>query len=159
MTAITPLVTTEDINLSLNGRYSGSTDDPSGVNSYYFWNVRLSSGSVLAQINLASYYLTGILGETKMAASDNATYYHLRTAELDYASMRVLTLLSGDVIVDGYSITAGITIQNPLLLATFRNLIQEFKEASQLHLRILQPIAVSMNSDIPTYRDTAPSYF
>ena len=153
MSTITPIVTCEDIRLSLNGTYT------SGSNTYSFWNVSLSSGSVLAQINLANYYITGLLGESKMAATDNTTFYHLRTAELDYSCMRVLTLLSGDVIVDGFSFTAGATVQQPLLLATFRNLIQDFRDAAMLHLRILQPIAVSAESDVSTYHDTAPSVF
>jgi hypothetical protein len=150
-TSIYPIVTCEDVRQVLNGTYSGS--------SYVFWNVPLSSGSVLAQINMANYYLTGVLGQDKMAATDDVTFYHLRAAELDYSCMRVLTLLSGDVIVDGFSITAGITIQQPLLLATYRNLIAEFKEAAQLHLRAIQPLSVSAESNEPTYRDTAPSYY
>jgi hypothetical protein len=149
--SLTPKVTTEDVRLALNGTITGS--------NYYFWGQSITSGSVLAQINLANYYLYGILGTDVMDSVDTITFYHVKTCELDYSCMRLLCLLSGDVIVDGFYITAGITIQQPSLLSTYRLLISEFKESAQLHLRAIQPIAVSGESDTTTYRETAPSYF
>lgn len=154
MVDFNPKVTCEDIRLILNGVFSGST------NNYWFWGQEITSGSVLAQINAANYFLMGILGETDMNYPINDVLgYHIKTAELDYSCMRLLVLLSGDVIVDGFNFTAGLTVQQPLLLATFRNLISEFKESAQNHLRAIQKIAVTAETDQPTYRDTAPSYF
>ncbi len=150
---LTQIVTCEDVRLALNGTTGSS------ATTYQFWSQEISSGSVLAQINLSHIFINGLLGTTKMASTDDTTFYHLRATELDYAAMRVLVLLSGDVITDGFSITAGITIQNPLLLATYRQLVADFKEQAQLHLRLIQPLAVSADSDIPSVRDTAPSYF
>ena len=153
MVDFTPKVTTEDIRLTLNGQWSGSEDN------YYFWNQSVSSGSVLAQINLANYFLYGILGASLMNTTDEVAAYHVKTCELDYSCMRLLTVLSGDVIVDGFNWTAGITVQQPALLPTFRMLIEEFKASAILHLRALQPIAVSSEGPTTTYRGTAPSMF
>ena len=153
MTIPTPVITTEDLRLTLNGTTGSSTTE------YVFWGQTISSGSVLAQINLANYYLYGVLGKTVMDSTDDITSYHIRTCELDYSCMRLLVLLSGDVITDGFSVTMGATLQQPLLLATYRQLIADFKEAAQIHLRILQPLAVTAESDVPTQRDTSPSYF
>jgi hypothetical protein len=148
-----PVITCEDIRLALNGAYSGSD------NQYYFWGQGISSGSVLAQINLANYYLYGILGLSIMQSTDPITSNHVRTCELDYSCMRLITLLSGDVIVDGFNWTAGVTVQQPQLLSTYRNLIEQFKESAQLHLRAIQPIQVSAEGPTTTWSDTAPSYF
>jgi len=157
---ITPKVTCEDIRLALHGIFSGSGVDASGEDSYYFWDQRIHSGSILAQINLANYSLTGILGTSKMDDPDEVTFYHVRTALLDLACMRVITLLSGDVIVDGFNVTVGpTTIQQPSLLSTYRMLIQEFKEQALMHIRHIQPIAVVGEFEQPDYRETAPSYY
>lgn len=153
MTDFTPHITTEDLRLALNGIYSGST------NEYWYWGQNISSGSVLAQINLANYFMFGVLGDSLMNSSNEITSYHVRTCLLDYSCMRLLTLLSGDIITDGFNFTAGVTVQQPALLPTFRMLIEQFKESAKLHLRIVQPIQVSMDSDQPVYRDTAPSMF
>ena len=146
---LTPKVTTEDIRLSLNGVYSGSDS------SYWFWGQSINSGSVLAQINLSNYWLYGVLGTSKMDATDDRTYYHVRTCQLDYACMRVLLVLSGGVIVDGFSWNVGPSIQQPHLLNTYKNLIEQFKESAQLHLRAIQDIAVSEETDQPHYGNTA----
>jgi hypothetical protein len=148
-----PVVTCEDVRLSLNGTYSGSD------NTYTFWGQSLTSGSVLAQINLANYYLFGILGSTIMQSTDAIVSNHVRTCELDYSCMRVITLLSGDVIVEGFNWTAGITVQQPHLLGIFRNLISMYKEAAQLELRAIQPIQVSAEGPTTVWSDTTPSYF
>lgn len=153
VTQINPIVTTEDIRLALNGTYN------SGTEVYTFWGVELTSGSVLAQINLANYFLWNTLGESVMTSTDSATYYHVRTCELDYSAMRVLTVLSGDVITDGFEFTMGITVRQPLLMAAYRNLIDQFKESAQMHLKALMPIALRVDSDVTTYRETAPSIF
>jgi hypothetical protein len=158
--SLVPKVTCEDIRLALNGIFSGSAEDVSGQNSYYFWDQRVTSGSVLAQINLANYYLIGVLGEAKINETTPVAYYHVRTALLDLSCMRVITLLSGDVIVDGFNVTLGpTTIQQPSLLSTYRMLIEQFKEQVRLHIRAIQPIAVSAESDEPIYRETAQSYY
>jgi len=101
----------------------------------------------------------GILGETVMTTTDEITSYHVRTCLLDYSCMRTLILLSGDVIVDGFNWSAGVSVQQPHILNTYRLLIQSFRESAQLHLRAIQPIQVSMDSDTTAYKDTAPSYF
>lgn len=151
MVDFTPHITTEDIRLSLNGTVTGST--------YYFFGQSITSGSVLAQINLANYYLFGVLGDSVMNSSNEITDYHVRTCLLDYSCMRLLTLLSGDVITEGFNFSAGITVQQPALLPTYRMLIEQFKQSAQLHLRAIQPLHVASETDQPTYRDTAPSYF
>jgi len=148
---LTPKVTCEDIRLVLNGTNTGS--------DYWFWGQNLKSGSILSQINLSNYFLFGILGDTVMNSTDDITSYHVRTCELDYSAMRVLVLLSGDVISDGFNFSAGISVQQPLLLATYRNLISEFKESAQMHLRAIQPLFVTAESDTVKYQDVAPSYF
>ncbi len=153
MVNLTPHVTCEDIRLALNGTYSGSDGN------YYFWNVPLSSGSILAQINLSNYFLFGVLGDSVMNSTDDITSYHVRTCELDYSAMRVLVLLSGDVISDGFEFTAGVAVRQPHLMNIYRNLISEFKSSAQMHLKILQPLFVSEDSDVPVYKDTAPSVF
>lgn len=150
-TTLIPKVTTEDIRLSLNGTTTGS--------NYYFWGVSLSSGSVLAQINLANIYLYGILGSEVMDSTSQITYYHVRACELDYSCLRVLTLLSGDVITDGFSFTAGVTIQQPLLLATYRNLQMGFRDSAIAHLKSIQPLHVAMEADATSFSSTAPSMF
>ena len=152
--SLTPKVTVEDVRLALNGTYSGSG------NYVTFWGQTVSSGSVLAQINLANIFLYGSLGTSVMDSTDTITSYHVRACELDYSIMRTLCLLSGDVIVDGFNFTmGGVTIQQPLVLATYRNLILEFKESAISHFRAIQPIAVSAETDQPSYRETTPSIF
>ena len=148
-----PVITTEDVRLALNGTYSAVTQE------YTFWGQNLSSGSVLAQVNMANIYLHNILGDSTINSTDTSTMYHVRACELDYSAMRVITLLSGDVIVDGFNWAAGVSVQQPNLLATFRMLVAEFKESAQLHLRAVQPLFVTAESDSGGYRDTAPSYF
>lgn len=151
--SLIPKITVEDVRLSLNGTWSANSG------SVTFWGQSVSSGSVLAQINLANIYLYGVLGTSIMDSQDTITSFHVRTCELDLSCMRVITLLSGDVIIDGFGWTAGITISQPLILATYRNLQNEFKESAQLHLRILQPISISVEGPVSNYRDTAPSMF
>ena len=151
MVDFTPLITCEDIKLALNGTGTGS--------NYWFWGQNVTSGSVLAQINLSNYYLFGILGETVMTSTNEITSYHVRTCLLDYSCMRTLILLSGDVLVDGFSWSAGISVQQPHMLNTYRSLISEFKESAQLHLRAIQPLFVAEESDTTAYRDAAPSMF
>ncbi len=149
--SLIPKVTCEDIRLILNGTNTGS--------DYWFWGQNITSGSVLAQINAANYYLYGVLGQSLMDSTDTITFYHVKTCELDYSCMRLIALLSGDVIVDGFNWTAGLTVQQPALLPTYRMLLEQFKLSAQSHLRALQPIQVHADSDQPTYRDTAPSMF
>lgn len=148
---ITPKVTCEDLRLALNGVYSGSTGE------YWFWDQSVASGSVLAQINIANYYLTGILGSTKMAATDEVTMYHIKTAELDYACFRLLVVLSGGVITEGFNWTAGLTVQQPAMLPTYKHLIEQFKESALGHLDKLQPIAIHGEWNVPDWDTTSPS--
>ncbi len=154
MVSFSPRVTVEDVRLVLNGTFSGSNDE-----YVTFWGQSVSSGSVLAQINMANLYLHNILGDSTLNSTDETIAYHVRACELDYSAMRVITLLSGDVIVDGFNWSFGGSVQQPALLPTYRMLIQEFKESAQLHLRAIQPISVYADSDSGGYRDTAPSYF
>lgn len=151
MVDFTPHITTEDIRLALNGTVTGST--------YYYWGQSITSGSVLAQINLANYYLFGVLGDSVMNSSNEITSYHVRTCLLDYSCMRLLTVLSGDIIVEGFNWTAGVTVQQPALLPTYRMLIEQFKQTAQLHLRAIQPISVVEETSQPSYGETAPSFF
>ena len=149
--SLIPKVTTEDVRLALNGVYSGS--------NYVFWGQSIPSGSILAQINMANIFLYGALGYEVMDSTDLIMSYQVNACELDYAIARVITLLSGDVIVDGFTWTAGITVQQPLLLATYRNLQSAFLSAAQMQFRTLQKIQVSAEGPGITYRTTAPSVF
>ena len=147
---LTPKVTCEDVRLALNGSASGST-------YYTFWDQTISSGSILAQINLANYWMYGILGKTVMESTDEITSYHVNTCQLDYSCMRVLIILSGGVITEGFNWNAGINVSQPAMLPTYKNLIQEFSFVAQNHLRAIQPLAVSAESDIPAVGKTATS--
>ena len=148
---ITAKITAENVRDALNGTVTGS--------NYYFWDQTISSGSVLTQINLANYYLYGILGTTKMDSTDEVTSFHINSCELDYACMRVLVVLSGGVIVEGFDWQSGISIKQPHILNTYINLINSFKESAQLHLRAIQPICVSADSDVPVWARTSPSTY
>ena len=112
---------------------------------------------MLAQINLANYFIYDILGSTKMAATDDATHYHIKTALVDYSCMRVLVVLMGGVVTEGFEWSAGVSIRQPHILSTYINLINQFKEAAQLHLRAIQPICVSDEWTVPSVGKTAPS--
>lgn len=148
--SLLPKVTCEDIRVALNGTVTGST--------YYFWEQSISSGSLLAQLNLANYYLYGILGETMMDTSDTVLSFHIRTCELDYACMRVLTNLSGGVITDGFSWATGpIRVTTSPMLQTYTNLINQFKESAQLHLKAIQPMHFFEEADVPVTGKTATS--
>lgn len=150
---ISPKVTTEDLRLALNGTYSGSTGN------YWFWGQSISSGSVLAQINIANYFMYGILGSSKMASGDEVILYHIKTAQLDYACMRLLVLLTGGVITDGFNWSAGVSVQQPQLLETYRELINQFKESAQRHIQAVQPCALAEDWEEYSWDTTAPSQY
>jgi hypothetical protein len=153
---ITPLVTCEDIRLSLNGTFSGSGDGNSG--SYWFWGKEISSGSVLSQIKLANYTLYGILGKTTMettSASDETIYYHLQTAELDYSIFRVLCNLSGNVIIDGFGFSAGIEVNPSHLVEGYENLIRDYRDAAMYHVNLIQPVLWIDETTQPDYDSTS----
>lgn len=149
ITPLIPKVTTEDVRLTLNGIYSGST--------YTFWEQNISSGSVLAQINLANYWMYGSLGKEVMDSQDQTTYFHVKACQLAYSCLRTLVVLSGGVITDGFNFTAGITVQQPSMLSSYKNMISEFKELAELHFRALTPIGYSMDCDPMELHDTPPS--
>lgn len=148
---LTPKVTTEDLRLALNGVYSGSTGQ------YWFFDQSISSGSVLAQINIANYYLYGRLGKVKMDSTDEVISYHIKTCELEYSCMRVLVLLSGGVITEGFNWSAGVSVQQPQMLAAYKNLIEEFKNSALGHISEIQPIAVGAEWEVPDWKSTSPS--
>ncbi len=156
---ITPLVTTEDIRISLGGTYSGSGDGNSG--SYWFWGKELTSGSILSQINLSNYMLYGILGKSVMettSGSDETKYYHLRTAELDTAVFRVLCTMSGNIITDGYSWEAGVKVSPSHIVEGYQNLIREFRDAAMYHVKLIQPMAEIDDMIQPSYAQTSSSF-
>ena len=146
---ITAKVTAEDVRSYLNGTVTGST--------FYFWDQSLSSGSINEQITAANNYLYDILGISVMDSTVEITSNHIKTCELLYSCMRVLVLLSGGVIVEGFNWSSGISVQQPAMLPTYKNLIQEFKFAAENHLRALQSLAVHEFSDIPSVGRTSPS--
>ena len=146
---ITAKITAEDVRSYLNGTVTGST--------FYFWDQTLSSGSLNEQIIASNNYLYDILGTTVMDSTVEITLNHVKTCELLYSCMRVLVLLSGGVIVEGFNWSAGVSIQQPAMLPTFKNLIQELKIAAENHLRAIQPIAVHEFSVIPQFSKTSPS--
>ena len=146
---ISPKITPEDVRLTLGGTVTGST--------YYFFDQTLASGSILQQILMANNFLYGVLGISVMDSTDEITSNHVNTCELAYSVMRVLVVLSGGVITEGFNWSMGASIQQPSMLGTYKNLIAEFKIASENHLRAIQPLAVSAESDIPSVGKTATS--
>ena len=151
---LTPVITTEDVRLALNGTYSGSDGN------YYFWSKAITSGSVLAQVNLASYTMFGMLGKSVMEsteASNPELYYHLRVAQLDISCFRVLVTLSGNVITDGVSWSAGVQYSAPHMMESYRYLIETYAENALYHLKFLQPMSYMTETTIPGFRDTQPS--
>lgn len=146
---LTPKVTCEDVRLSLNGTVTGST--------YYFWDSAIESGSVLAQINISNYWMYGLLGKTIMDSNDEVTKYHVKTCQLDHSCLRLLILLSGGVVTDGFDWSAGPSVKQNQMLPAYKNLIQQFKESTQLHLHALQPCAISGEWSVPSWSGTAPS--
>ena len=147
---ISTKVTAEDVRSYLNGVTSGS-------GYFTFWDQTISSGSINENITAANNYLYDILGTTVMDSTVEITANHVKTCELLYSCMRVLVLLSGGVITEGFNWAMGASIQQPSMLGTYRNLILEFKEAAQNHLRAIQPLAVHEFSDIPSTGKTSPS--
>ena len=145
-----PLVTTDDVMHSMNGTYD------SGSSNYYFWETDINSGSILAQINLANYYLYGALGISTMTSTDQVTMLHVRACELAYSCMRVLVVLSGGVITDGFNFSAGISLQQPNVLLAWKNLIANFKDMAELHFRIIQPIGLLQDADSLCIGSPAP---
>ena len=145
-----PLVTCEDVRLALNGTYDNT-------GSYTFWESIISSGSVLAQINLSNYYLYGILGISTMTSTDQVTQFHVMACELSYSAMRVLVLLSGGVITDGFNFSAGISLQQPNVLLSWKNLIMSFKDMAELHLKAIMPMGVMQDADALCINKTSPS--
>jgi hypothetical protein len=148
---IIPKVTTEDIRLTLNGTYNASSG------SYTFWEQTISSGSVLAQINLANYWLYGTLGKDIMDSTDEIISFRVNSCELMYSCMRTVVILSGGVITDGFNWNAGIGVQQPNMLATYKNLINEFKEMAMNHFINLQPIGLTDESNALDIGSTPPS--
>jgi hypothetical protein len=147
---IIPKITTEDIRLTLNGTYD------SGSGNYTFWDQTISSGSVLAQINLANIWLYGAVGSDVMNSVDELTSLRVNACELAYSCMRTLVVLSGGVITDGFNWNAGMAVQQPHLMSAYKNLISEFKDSATIYFLNLQPIGVVMESDDLTLGKPAP---
>lgn len=150
---ITPAIGCEDVRLALNGIFSGSDNPP----NYYFFDQAISSGSVMDHINLANIWLWATVGQQIMQATDTVTMAQIYAASVDYSCMRLLVVMSGDIIVDGFDIQAGVQVKQPHLYNAYRNLIEQFKSSAQLHLKALMPSEIHADSDIPVYQDTAPS--
>ena len=148
---ITVKITAEDVRSYLNGATSGSTH-------YTFWDQTISSGSINENIIAANNWLYDILGTSTMDSTVEITSGSVIKCELLYSCMRTLVLLSGGVIVEGFNWSAGVSVQQPAMLPTYKGLIAEFKEAAQNHLRSLQEIAVTEEADQPSYGKTATSY-
>jgi len=146
---LTPKITTEDVRLTLNGTLTGST--------YYYWDQSISSGSVLAQINLANYYMYNMLGKTLMDDTTDITSSIIKTAQLEYSCFRLLVLLSGGVIIDGFNWEAGVKVENPKMLEAYKNLIEGFKSSYMLLINQIQPMVFTDDWDVPVWKDTATS--
>ena len=82
-----------------------------------------------------------------MNSTDSLTFYRVKNCELAYSCMRVLVVLSGGVITDGFNWTAGVTVQQPQMLGAYRSLITQFKEQGELYLRTMQPIGFVVETD------------
>ena len=146
---LTPKITTEDVRLTLNGTLTGST--------YYFWDQSFSSGSVLAQINLANYYMYNMLGKSTMDSTDEVTSYIVKTAQLEYSCFRLLVVLSGGVIIDGFNWEAGVKVENPKMLEAYKNLTDGFKSSYILLISQIQPIAIIEETEMPIWHYTTRS--
>jgi hypothetical protein len=148
---LTPVVTTEDVRLTLNGTYSGSNGN------YYFWGQSISSGSVLAQINLANIWMYTALGSSIMTTTEQVTFFQVRALQLNYSCMRTLVVLSGGVISDGFNWSAGIKVDQPAMLPTYLQLISNFKDVADIYFRNLQPIGLMDDANPLELGHTAPS--
>ena len=132
----------------LGGSITGST--------CYFWELVLPSGSVRDHITYGEYYLHNILGNSVWDATTDYTSGSLRQLIRNYISFRILVVLTGGIITEGFLYRTGMPIERPQLLSTLTSMIESFKIASEGELMKLQTIVVFANMDQPAYGKTAP---
>ena len=147
---LTPKITTEDIRLALNGTQTGST--------YYFWDQEILSESVLAQINLANYYMYNLLGKEIMNSTDEITSNSVKTSQLYYSCFRLLVVMSGGVILDGVSWQAGIRVESSQMTKAYENMINSYKDSAMQYFHNLQPIAFTGDWEVPSWKGTSCSF-
>lgn len=150
MSSIIPKITTEDVRNTLNGSCTGST--------YYFWSKPINSGSLLAQINLANYDLYNMLGSSVMDSTDEVISSSVKSIELDMSCVRLLTVLSGNLITDGYSFKAGVEYNANRIVEGYGNLIKLYTDQALNKLKTLQSIAVIGETEEPVYDSPSPGY-
>lgn len=146
-----PKISCEDIRLRLNGVYSGSDDN------YYFWEESISSGSLWDIISGSDTYLRNLLGDGVMDTTDSNKSRLVKEAELLYSCFRTLVLLSGGVIVSGFSWKAGVSVDMGQMLPAYRNLIEGFKTEAQKIVKSLQDVYYKYDWATPTWSETAPA--
>ena len=147
---LTPKITTEDIRLALNGTQTGST--------YYFWDQEILSESVLAQINLANYYMYNLLGKEIMNSTDEITSNSVKTSQLYYSCFRLLGVMSGGVIIDGVSWQAGIRVESSQMSNSYEQMINSYKDSAMQYFHNLQPIAFTGDWEVPNWKGTSCSF-
>jgi len=144
-----PKISAEDVRLRLNGTVTGST--------YTFWEQELSSGSLWDMCSGSSTYLRGLLGDGVMDATDAVKARRVKELELLYTCFRTLVLLSGGVIVEGFTWRAGVQVSSPYMLPAYQGLIEGFRVAAWDLFKSLQTFVLSEDADQPTYHKTSPS--
>jgi len=141
-------VSVQDLLNWLGGTVTGST--------CYMWELTIPSGSINDHIIYGEHYLHNILGDTRWNATTDYTSGSLRQLIRNYVSFRVLVVLTGGIITEGFLYRTGMPIERPQLLSTLTSMIESFKSASEGELMKLQDIVVYAEADQPAYGKTAP---
>lgn len=132
----------------LGGTITGST--------CYFWELVLPSGSVQDHIIFGEFYLQNILGNSIWNTTTDYKSGSVRQLIRNYLSFRILVVLSGGIITEGFLYRSGQPIERPQLNTTINSMIEAFRVSSLNELAQLQDIAVMVNMDQPNYGRTPP---
>ena len=151
MSVYAPKITCQDVMTRLNGTYTGSSD------TFWFWEQSISSGSLLDIVSGSSSYLRGLLGNTVMDDTETVKARRIKELELLYTCFRTLVLLSGGVIVEGFTWDAGVRVSSPAMLPAYQNLIESFRVAAWDIFKTLQTFVLSEDADQPYYHKTSQS--
>ena len=134
----------------LNGTLSGST--------CYFFELTISSGSVQTHLEFGELFLRNSLGDSTWYSTTTQVSGSVQQLIRNYLSFRVLAVLSGDVITEGFKYRSGQPIERPQLLPVIKNIKEGYEQAAIIDLMRLQPMILVSSQDQPSYRNTAPSF-
>jgi hypothetical protein len=134
----------------LNGTLSGST--------CYFFEMTISSGSVQAHLDFGELFLRNSLGDSIWYSTTEQVSGSIQQLIRNYLSFRILAVLSGNVITDGFKYRSGQPIERPQLLPIIKNMMEAYETQAIIDLMRLQPSALVVDQDQPSYRNTAPSF-